>query len=961
MIIQQCMNYTGDKMKKKDFEYEVVLSFAGEQRDYVKRVSKELTKLNVRHFYDHNEQVNLWGKNLTQYLDSVYFEKAMYFVPFISEEYVKKEWTKLEVNSALERNMNESRPDFQQYILPVRFDDTRVPGIVGSIAHVDARKTTPQEIARMIFEKVNGTKKVTETDKEKEFPEILPENYNTEINADKLEAMESIFTLRTKPHAMVVYGEKGLGKRSCIQCFLQKKEKVIKISPDFENRFQLEPVIHALKLNTNCLSLDSDLCFEDQIKREFFAICKKEPMIIYIERFHNLDSQTAEFLLETTEVLLSRISHCQTFVIFELDIEENTNLLIPFYKLSPSHTDFICYSRLSFDDLKYYFFDVLGDIKISEENLAYILDSSFGNIMYLNIAINYLKGEHYIRFENGKYICDKLPSGILADVLKEFILQRYNRLDNTLKEVLSKSSIIGNVFSTESLSKPFQIINADDMLQKIGKISQLIVHPDDISYSFENNDVYHFIKNSISPELQKEWHEVLANYYKKLLKKEQQRKGLKTIDREIAALYPIAKHYKYAQNYDAAIIYYIELVSKYERMSDYIHELDAIQSIKYVLEYVDLDRLHLDSLEYDIFKAEADCYRNMGDFPKACGIYEECLGYFDIDEFSEPVVELLHQQSYCLYMSGEVESALKILNCMKEYFEKENVCNYSYIKVLSLLASVCDATGDAKSQEKYYAKALDFYKNNQYELEYYVLLRMASMVFPEEIAVSMEETAEAFFRKQHSTRYLAEVLHNIATDNLYIDKLTNVSKPINEAIELFDSFGSIAVHYPLNTKGILKMVLDSDYESAVTILEQALQYEMEPYSEITIRTNVLNCMNLLGKFDEALKQLERIDELIKIQEPQHIPTYAIYQNLNWAFYHFHMKDYKKCLQRLDARSKLDYIEPRFKYVYKALTYKTKKAMDLKTRNTAGTAPKKVYKKCVENGFYFTTLRFYESV
>lgn len=238
---------------------------------------------------------------------------------------------------------------------------------------------------------------------------------------------------------------------------------------------------------------------------------------------------------------------------------------------------------------------------------------------------------------------------------------------------------------------------------------------------------------------------------------------------------------------------------------------------------------------------------------------------------------------------------------------------------------------------------------------------MASMVFGEEIAINMEKTAEAFFRKQKSTRYLAEVLHNIATDYLYIDELANISEPINESIELFDSFGSIAVHCPLNTKGILKMVLDNDFISALTIFEQALQYEMEPYSEITIRTNILNCMNVLGTHDEALKQLNRIDQLIKVQEAQHIPVYAIYHNLNWAFYYFHIKEYEKCLEKLKTCSNLEYIEPRFRYVYKVLTYKAKKAMGLKTRNTAGSAPKKVYKKCLENGFYFTTLRFYESV
>ena len=59
-------------MKKKNFEYDVALSFAGEQRDYVEKVSEELTALKVKHFYDNNEKVNLWGKNLAQFLDSVY-------------------------------------------------------------------------------------------------------------------------------------------------------------------------------------------------------------------------------------------------------------------------------------------------------------------------------------------------------------------------------------------------------------------------------------------------------------------------------------------------------------------------------------------------------------------------------------------------------------------------------------------------------------------------------------------------------------------------------------------------------------------------------------------------------------------------------------------------------------------------------------------------------------------------
>lgn len=741
---------------------------------------------------------------------------------------------------------------------------------------------------------------------------------------------------------------------------MRNKKDVIKISPSFDNQYQLEPIIKALNLDMSNFSFSSDLCFSDLIKKEFFIICKKKPMIFYIEHFSDFDIQTASFFLEIAELLLTRFVEYQTLLIFEFDIDEKPNQIKVFYKLPPKHTNFVCFNRLLQDELESHFFSVLSDIDISNENLTYIMNSSFGNIMYLNIIINYLKGENYIRFQNGRLICDQLPIGILSDVLKDFILQRYDRLDGLLKEILSKSSIIGNVFNANLLSKPFQIINADDLLKKIEKISKLITHPDDISYSFESKDAYNLIKSNISPQLQKEWHSVLAKYYEKLLKRGQQKKT-KSIEKEITILFSVARHYKYAHDYDVAIIYYIELMAKYEQISDYEHELSVIKDIQSMLEYVDLDSLHLDSLEYDMLKAEADCYRNMGKFPQAHHVYEECLDYFELNDLSKPLCELLYQQAYCLYMDGNITNALKILDYVKIYLESNGICDELYIKLISILASVCDATGDWKSQKNYYIRALNYYKDNHLEKEYYVLLRMASMVFGEKLAISMEESAEIFFRKNHYTRYLAEVLHNIATDYLYIGELTKVSVPIDESINLFDSFGSLAVHCPLNTKGILKMALEKEFLDAVQIFNQALQYEIEPYSEITIRTNILNCSNLIGDFKEALKQLVRIDKLIELQSSQQIPVYSIYQNLNWAFYYFHLKKYDKCLEKIDICSHLDNMELRFKYVYKSLRYMVKKALGLKTRNTAGTAPEKIYKICVENGYYIATLRFYESM
>lgn len=47
-----------------NYEFDVVLSFAGEDRQYVKEVAKHLQDKEIRVFYDKYEVVSLWGKDL---------------------------------------------------------------------------------------------------------------------------------------------------------------------------------------------------------------------------------------------------------------------------------------------------------------------------------------------------------------------------------------------------------------------------------------------------------------------------------------------------------------------------------------------------------------------------------------------------------------------------------------------------------------------------------------------------------------------------------------------------------------------------------------------------------------------------------------------------------------------------------------------------------------------------------
>ena len=132
--------------------YEVALSFASEDREYVESVAEYLKNNNIKVFYDKYEEVTLWGKDLAEHLDKVYRGRARYCVMFISKNYANKVWTSHERRSALAKAIEEK----EEYILPARFDDTEITGIRSTIGYVDLSKKTPEQLGKMILQKLGS-------------------------------------------------------------------------------------------------------------------------------------------------------------------------------------------------------------------------------------------------------------------------------------------------------------------------------------------------------------------------------------------------------------------------------------------------------------------------------------------------------------------------------------------------------------------------------------------------------------------------------------------------------------------------------------------------------------------------------------------------------------------------------------------------------------------------------------
>jgi hypothetical protein len=139
-----------DRGARPGWRWDVALSFADAQRDYVEQVAGALTAQRVRCFYDADEQIELWGKYLAEELPTIYGEQAAAVVVFVSAEYAARDWTRLERRAALNRAVQERR----EYMLPARFDDTPLPGLLSDMVAVELRSRTPQQFAVMIAAKL---------------------------------------------------------------------------------------------------------------------------------------------------------------------------------------------------------------------------------------------------------------------------------------------------------------------------------------------------------------------------------------------------------------------------------------------------------------------------------------------------------------------------------------------------------------------------------------------------------------------------------------------------------------------------------------------------------------------------------------------------------------------------------------------------------------------------------------
>jgi hypothetical protein len=137
--------------------FAVAFSLAGEQRQLVLPVVQEVEAVLGRSavFYDDWYEHWIAGNDADLLLQQIYGEMSDLVVVCISGNYGSKPWTRTEHRAIRARIMNSSSKAERREILPLRFGDGEVEGVLLNEVVPDLRKRPPTEAAELIIARLN--------------------------------------------------------------------------------------------------------------------------------------------------------------------------------------------------------------------------------------------------------------------------------------------------------------------------------------------------------------------------------------------------------------------------------------------------------------------------------------------------------------------------------------------------------------------------------------------------------------------------------------------------------------------------------------------------------------------------------------------------------------------------------------------------------------------------------------
>lgn len=212
-----------ETISPKAKRFKIALSFAGERRAFVADIAQHLSthlgKDSV--LYDHYYEAEFARPDLDTYLQRLYHDESELIAVFLCEDYEKKEWCGLEWRAVKDLIKKRQAAD----IMPLRFDNTEIPGLFSTDGYVWIDTRSPQEIAKVILARLGITAPVTQavTTPDKIDLTHLPagaEHFLGRI--DELAALDAAWASSGHTAIVELIAPGGVGKTSLVKRWLEK-------------------------------------------------------------------------------------------------------------------------------------------------------------------------------------------------------------------------------------------------------------------------------------------------------------------------------------------------------------------------------------------------------------------------------------------------------------------------------------------------------------------------------------------------------------------------------------------------------------------------------------------------------------------------------------------------------------------------------------------------------------------
>lgn len=129
------------------YRYDIGISYASEQRDYVKQLTKSLDKMKLTYFVDFNEPERLWGEFIREELRKIYVEESRIILVILSSAYTEKAYTKFESRIACERELSGDS------FLIIKTEDVTLPWLHDTYGYLNSSDYSTDEIAKFLKKK----------------------------------------------------------------------------------------------------------------------------------------------------------------------------------------------------------------------------------------------------------------------------------------------------------------------------------------------------------------------------------------------------------------------------------------------------------------------------------------------------------------------------------------------------------------------------------------------------------------------------------------------------------------------------------------------------------------------------------------------------------------------------------------------------------------------------------------